>query len=613
MRVIDTGRAPDRLECEHEVAVADVERGKGERIESGAGRRAPDPVILMKHRSERRRKGDQLAQLPLMAQTARPPGLYSTQGEEQLVKVSGPSGQPGGSTWEGRKLYLHQVVDEALGLRLLYFPESGPVSSRMLEPLITQGEELVNSTLTEGDALHWAAGFVFPENVLQEDAQLFLEFAGDVPGMARHRLSQLHEGRLNRARVEAHISPDNPELSRLLSLAEDGMSVPLAPDFVPNVEKGIVPELRQTYRRLAPVVNRLLFEGFHSRGLAFILPKDLALAVPRLHLGVNAWVPKAEKKQGRPIADCSDGGRGADPLNSEQAKLACDELYGEIHHPSLSDLVTQVIECHREELAADPTVTWDDLVMFKVDLAGAFTLMSFRPEDVPLMAFELTEERVMFFLCGIFGWTGTPACFDVVTRAMRFELARLVKGRVSMYVDDIIGVCLQSKVAGNIGRVIAFCKGLLGPSAVAEGKTEIGRHLVNIGYDFNLDTRLVGISKRNVAKSLVGYLIAAPGGVSHVRELQRLSSWASRYSQICPFMRPFLRDLYAAYTGRHPGAAIQLSQRALRAVRMMRLLIVMSAAEPKSFTRTMESFVPSTAAIVIQFDASLSGGLVSNR
>ena len=176
-----------------------------------------------------------------------------------------------------------------------------------------------------------------------------------------------------------------------------------------------------------------------------------------------------------------------------------------------------------------------------------------------------------------------------------------------MYVDDIMGVCLKRYVNENVARVVSFCRGMLGSQSVADDKTEIGRRLVNIGYDLDLDTRLVGISQRNIAKSLVGYLLAAREGKSHVRELQRLASWASRYAQICPFMRPFLRDLYAAYTGRNPGAVFSLNSRAQRAVCVMRLLIVMSAAEPASFTRTMSSFSPPVASLIIQFDASLQG------
>jgi hypothetical protein len=65
-----------------------------------------------------------------------------------------------------------------------------------------------------------------------------------------------------------------------------------------------------------------------------------------------------------------------------------------------------------------PSVMWADLTMFNMDLAGAFTLISSNPNDVHLMRSELTEDKVLFFLCGVFGclcgvfgWSGIPAVF----------------------------------------------------------------------------------------------------------------------------------------------------------------------------------------------------------
>jgi hypothetical protein len=153
--------------------------------------------------------------------------------------------------------------------------------------------------------------------------------------------------------------------------------------------------------------------------------------------------------QGRPIGDTSAKARGCCALNSKEAKLASDKLYGRIEHPTLQDLVSQIIEHYDEARVLDPTVHWSELVMFKMDLAGAYTLISFDPDDVPLMGFELTEERVIFFLCGIFGWSGTPAAFQVVTRACLFELRKLVVGRVCMYVDDVICICLLRNLDRN--------------------------------------------------------------------------------------------------------------------------------------------------------------------
>jgi hypothetical protein len=63
--------------------------------------------------------------------------------------------------------------------------------------------------------------------------------------------------------------------------------------------------------------------------------------------------------------------------------------------------------------------------IWKMDLKRAYRLLSFRPEDVGLFAMLLSEDRVYFQLAGIFGWSGTPAAFQVVTRAITWELTRL--------------------------------------------------------------------------------------------------------------------------------------------------------------------------------------------
>ena len=66
-----------------------------------------------------------------------------------------------------------------------------------------------------------------------------------------------------------------------------------------------------------------------------------------------------------------------------------------------------------------------------MDLKGAYTLLSFRPG---LFAMLLTDDIVYFQLAGIFGWAGTLAAFQVVTRAISQELhhALLSKAHISL-------------------------------------------------------------------------------------------------------------------------------------------------------------------------------------
>ena len=88
----------------------------------------------------------------------------------------------------------------------------------------------------------------------------------------------------------------------------------------------------------------------------------------------------------------------------------------------------------------------------------------------------LTDKTVYLQIAGIFGWAGIPAAFQVVTRAIKWELNHRLQSSVTMYVDDVIGVCRVRDLTRDV------CTNLLGPSSVADNKTETGRRLDVIGY-----------------------------------------------------------------------------------------------------------------------------------
>jgi hypothetical protein len=59
----------------------------------------------------------------------------------------------------------------------------------------------------------------------------------------------------------------------------------------------------------------------------------------------------------------------------------------------------------------DPLVRWEDTRIWKMNLSGAYTLLSFRPEDVGMFAMLDSDDLVYLQAVGIFGWSGTPATF----------------------------------------------------------------------------------------------------------------------------------------------------------------------------------------------------------
>ena len=74
--------------------------------------------------------------------------------------------------------------------------------------------------------------------------------------------------------------------------------------------------------------------------------------------------------------------------------------------------------------ASDKHGGYSKIALWKTDLKGAFTLLKIRPEDVHLMMYEMIGSLTLIHLAGMFGWTGMPFAFNVVTRV---GLALIVK------------------------------------------------------------------------------------------------------------------------------------------------------------------------------------------
>jgi hypothetical protein len=76
---------------------------------------------------------------------------------------------------------------------------------------------------------------------------------------------------------------------------------------------------------------------------------------------------------------------------------------------------------------------WENIVLWKVDLHGAFYLMDIHPDDVTLMAMELRNGMVVYFLSGFFGWTGFPIAFGVISRCLCRRIASRITGRLVIF------------------------------------------------------------------------------------------------------------------------------------------------------------------------------------
>jgi hypothetical protein len=199
-------------------------------------------------------------------------------------------------------------------------------------------------------------------------------------------------------------------------------------------------------------------------------------------------------------------------------------MWGSISHPlGIDDLVRMVWAFWKSS-----GVGWDELILWIVDLKGADTLLSFEDEAVPLVGAEMTDGLIIFFLCGVLGWTGTPASFQVVSRALKFEIMRRISGAADLYVDDIFGVSRKVEVdAEGCFKVI-----------VSTSKTEGGRRVVVIGYVTDLDLGVVSVAEKNLLKVIYGLSLVDFSSKVSVKSMQRFASWISRYSAVCVVLKP---------------------------------------------------------------------------
>jgi hypothetical protein len=346
-------------------------------------------------------------------------------------------------------------ITETLKLALCLYPgTTADQQSQMVETVRAAFEQMGN-VFTTRDAAEWGAGFKVPLEDVTRDVALFEKCSHDLNVMVDSMKNTLIHDRLSVERVLKHVHLNNPDRARIMALAEFGMPALHDPNFIPN-GGGPLPPLRNLYKSVAPTVNKLMS--------CFVVLSH----VDGSHESPLSWTDKEGKKQGRPLNDCSDGGKepGNMPLNSEFTKKASNDMWGVIVHPTLADICRMTLRYFKMAKEKYPDVSWEDIVLWKMDLRGAYTLLFMRTEDVRLFSSLMTDDQVIFFFCGIFGWTGTPAAFQVVTRVVMYELALVLEGLTVMYVDDVIGVCLRRHVEREMAITNTVLTNLLGSDSV---------------------------------------------------------------------------------------------------------------------------------------------------
>jgi hypothetical protein len=250
------------------------------------------------------------------------------------------------------------------------------------------------------------------------------------------------------------------------------------------------------------------------------------------------------------------------------------------------------------------------LILWKMDLKGAFTLLDVSAQACKWFSAELSNDLILIYITGLFGWTGTPFAFNVLSRVVSFELLKLTAGDLLMYVDDIIGCCRLIDLDQEFKNVRSIVEGICGPKSIADDKTESGRMLESIGYYIDLDARAVGLSQNNFFRTVYGMFTVNLDEVT-VCEMQKLASWCSRYANIVTWLKPFSRELYRAIRGlTNQSMKLNLKNKKSKIQHIINMWIqqlISVKLNVREFGRGFDSFKLNDSEVVMEFDASLEG------
>jgi hypothetical protein len=126
--------------------------------------------------------------------------------------------------------------------------------------------------------------------------------------------------------------------------------------------------------KLHHTIDRLLYKLYNDETMIFLQTND-ALGIDGLHLSPQHHADSKGKPEGRIIGDLSGQHDpiftplNGSPHDKDQLRAAIALKWGEIKHPTVDQLVKMV-------LTAADLHGWDNIILWKKDLKGAFNLLT---------------------------------------------------------------------------------------------------------------------------------------------------------------------------------------------------------------------------------------------
>ena len=445
------------------------------------------------------------------------------------------------------------------------------------------------------DALDDAEGFIVPVEVWSRDSEAY-ELRQSLEHLVEDMQGAKSADRFNLARCQSVFAGD-PEYDRLCSLASDGVIIDLPEGLVlennPGLPRRLQCQMPEVYLKHAV--------GVWAKGDGVLMKlEDMSVSDRRrLHFNPPHLTYKADEKAGRFLMDCSNSESGQ-VLNTADVKVAVIERYGLVTLPTLPSIVTAWYVYVEEQ-----GVQLRDCRLFKDDFKGAFAQMNVNPASSYLLAMAVGLGLVLIYTSGLFGWLGFPMAFAVLSRAFERKLRADLDIPVFLYVDDVFGLSLATRVASDQQHVERVAEDALGPRAINFKKQVLPCLACDVlGWHIDLEDETFRPNNRGIRKLVFAFWMVAAGKKFPLVVYQLLASLAERYSLGWPGMAPFVYPLHGmttkfnghAYARKAPSSACWMAIEVWRVVsilalqgnpnmcRPLRSLVVLSSPTPLRFS-----------------------------
>jgi hypothetical protein len=102
---------------------------------------------------------------------------------------------------------------------------------------------------------------------------------------------------------------------------------------------------------------------------SFVPNQDIPTEIYETMHTANAYhlQPEPEKIAGRPLLDCSNCAPGEIPVNSEETKYIGIQRYQRVQLPTIREILLAL-----NDYCFDRNTRWEDMWIFKADIAGCF-------------------------------------------------------------------------------------------------------------------------------------------------------------------------------------------------------------------------------------------------